>query len=52
MQHALDAMRARRRSIFFGSIFDEAETPEEPVRCPALDVPLTATSRDLETTAP
>jgi 1-acyl-sn-glycerol-3-phosphate acyltransferase/nucleoside-diphosphate-sugar epimerase len=52
MQQALDAMRRRRRSVFFGSIFDDAETPEEPVGRPALDVPLAATSRNLETTAP
>jgi 1-acyl-sn-glycerol-3-phosphate acyltransferase len=46
MQEALDAMRRRRRSIFFGSIFEDAlATPQGR---PALGATLVSTVRPLE----
>src|SRR5262249_49936156 len=52
MQQALDAMRRRRRSVFFGSIFDDEDAADDPVGRPVVEVASAPTSRSLEATAP
>jgi 1-acyl-sn-glycerol-3-phosphate acyltransferase len=50
MQGALDAMRRRRRSIFFGSIFDVLDPDELAGRALHPEASGAALSRELETT--
>ena len=51
MQQVLDAMRRRRRSFFFGSIFDGGDVVADPAGLTGLGEPLAPTSRPCETTA-
>jgi 1-acyl-sn-glycerol-3-phosphate acyltransferase len=46
MQQALDAMRRRRRSIFFGTIFDDERV--DPLGRPARGEPVVSAARPLE----
>jgi 1-acyl-sn-glycerol-3-phosphate acyltransferase len=48
MQRTLDAMREKRRSIFFGSVFDDLNKPVDPGIHPSLTVPLGRPVRPLE----
>jgi hypothetical protein len=50
MQQALDGMRQRRRSIFFGSIF--GDRPFDPWDRPAREEPLVSTSTSTSTARP